>query len=117
MKTRDIMDKAVATVVDRAPTYGNMRDGMEKTATIASTILGKEITAWDCSVIMMAIKMSRISATNNHQDSYVDLIAYTAFAAELTGNDRTKGDFADSVSFNVDSLVTRLRAEKAAESA
>lgn len=116
MKARDVIDTAMATIVDRSTVYGDMQDTFDRVAKMASVMLGKEITAYECSLIMMALKMSRIASTKDHHDSYVDLIAYTGFAAELANKDnRAKKDFEDKFAESVSNAVISLRGQQVAE--
>lgn len=55
--------------------YGPFEEGMEKAAKIASLISGKDITADDVYIIMMALKLSRQSY-NHKEDNLLDLVAY-----------------------------------------
>lgn len=62
--------------------YGPFKEGMEKASRIASEISGKEITAKDITICMMALKLSRESY-NHKEDNLLDLIAYSAILNEL----------------------------------
>jgi len=44
-------------------------------------LLGRTVSPYDVAIVMMSVKLSRISNERKH-DSFVDLIAYTAFADE-----------------------------------
>jgi DNA-binding protein H-NS len=55
--------------------YGPFEEGMEKAAKIASLISGKDITADDMYICMMALKLSRQSY-NHKEDNLLDLVAY-----------------------------------------
>ena len=61
-----------------------MEEGFERAATIASTILGKQITIFDLAIIMTAIKLSRITSTQTLDDNYIDGINYLAFAGQFS---------------------------------
>jgi hypothetical protein len=53
-------------------------------------MLDKTITAYDVSIVLMAVKMARIAQNKTHMDSYVDLAAYTAFAAQFSNAKATE---------------------------
>ena len=44
-------------------------------------MLGKTVTPYDVTIVMMSVKLSRIANERKH-DSFVDLIAYASFADE-----------------------------------
>lgn len=51
---------------------------------MATIILGKHITLYDVAIIMMAMKMARITSTPSLEDNYVDGINYMAFASQFS---------------------------------
>jgi len=55
--------------------YGPFEEGMEKAAKIASLISGKEITAEDMYIVLVALKLSRQSY-NHKRDNLLDAVAY-----------------------------------------
>jgi len=46
--------------------------------------LGKEITVYEVSIIMMAMKLARIPSSPALDDNYVDGINYLAFASQFS---------------------------------
>lgn len=61
-----------------------MEEGLERAATIATTILGKQITVFDLAIIMTSIKLSRILSSQTLDDNYIDGINYLAFAGQFS---------------------------------
>ena len=115
MNHRDVLETAISTINDRDKTYGPMYETFDRVSKIATVMLGREFTSYDASVVMMAIKMSRLAHDRTHTDSWIDLAAYTAFAGDLSApGDKRQPDFVDGFAKNVDSLVSRLRAEQTA---
>ncbi len=55
--------------------YGSFSEGMERAAKIASNMSGKEITATDMFISMIALKLSRESF-NHKTDNLLDCVAY-----------------------------------------
>ena len=55
--------------------YGSFSSGMERAARIASDSTGKDITAEDMFLCMVALKLSRHSF-NYKQDNLLDAVAY-----------------------------------------
>lgn len=47
-------------------------------------MLGKQITLYDVSIVMTAMKMARITSSPTLDDNYVDGINYLAFASQFS---------------------------------
>jgi hypothetical protein len=82
----EILKKALLILKDRGAVYGGVEDHFTRAAKIASLWLDKPVTARDVSMILASVKMARISTTPDHEDSFVDLCNYVAFAASFSGN-------------------------------
>ena len=61
---------------ERDKTHGSLSDSMERAAKIASVLLDKPISTEDFFKCMLALKMSRLHASNNF-DTLVDICGYT----------------------------------------
>ena len=72
------MDEAAKlTAGDRQDLYGNPADNWQKVAEIASAILGsKVLTAEECVLVMLAVKLARLSRAPDHRDSQIDVAGY-----------------------------------------
>ena len=67
---------------DRNDEYGGVLNNHERIAGMWTTGLGKgEFTAGDVATAMGLVKVSRMLANPKHEDSYVDMLAYTAITA------------------------------------
>ena len=67
---------------DRNDEYGGVLNNHERIAAMWTTGLGKgEFTAGDVATAMGLVKVSRMLANPKHEDSYVDMLAYTAITA------------------------------------
>ena len=82
----EILKKALLILKDRGVTYGGPEESFTRAASIASLWLNRPVTARDAAIIMASIKMSRIAVSPGHEDSFVDLCNYVAFAASFSGN-------------------------------
>jgi len=75
----NILEKANDIINDRTEEkermYGPFSSGMERAAKIASACTGKDITATDMYMCMVALKLSRESY-NHKEDNLLDAIAY-----------------------------------------
>lgn len=60
---------------DRQADYSDPVENFKRIATIASVLIGKEITAKDCCKVMMAVKLAR-EANKHKRDNLVDLCGY-----------------------------------------
>ena len=69
---------------DRGRRYGSVEECFDRCAKIATIILGKQVTLYDVSIIMMAMKMARMTSTPSLDDNYVDGINYMAFASQFS---------------------------------
>ena len=88
----EIFKKAVTLVKDRGAVYGGVEDHFTRAAQIASLWLDKPVTPRDVSMILASVKMARISTTPDHEDSFVDLVNYVAFAASFSPKAPAKGN-------------------------
>lgn len=57
--------------------YGPISEGMKRAAMIASGATGKDFTAYDMYMAMVALKLSRESY-NHKEDNLLDAVAYIA---------------------------------------
>lgn len=87
---KQILTTSIDIIGSRAEEYGDASQSFSRASTIASTMLDKTITAYDVSIVLMAVKMARIAQNKSHMDSYVDLAAYTAFAAQFSNAKATE---------------------------
>jgi len=87
MDHRDVLKEAQSLLSQRGNSYGEAQLNFERAATLMSVISGKTVTAYDMSLAMLAIKLSRLAHSPDHHDSWVDGINYMAFCAEFTGRD------------------------------
>jgi hypothetical protein len=80
----DILKQAANILGDRGRRYGSVEETFERCANIATIMLGKQITLYDVSIIMAAMKMARITSTPTLDDNYIDGINYLAFASQFS---------------------------------
>jgi hypothetical protein len=82
MNARDYLNEARATIQDRGMDYGHPSDNMARTAALWSSYLEMPITDYQVAMCMALVKIARSMETGK-TDTYVDLCAYTAIAAQL----------------------------------
>lgn len=68
---------------DRAAAYGDAREGFARVAQMWSGILGVEVPVEKVAMMMVALKLSRLSQNPDNRDSWVDVIGYAALGAEV----------------------------------
>lgn len=99
MHYRDVLKSALSITIQRGEEYGDALPSFVRAANISSAVLGTKLTAFDIAVVMMSVKMSRLSHQRGHEDSWIDLAAYVAFAAQFSGP--STSDFNEIVSAQV----------------
>jgi len=77
-KGSDMLAKAAATIVERGAVYGDPKTNMEETAALWAVILGIDVTPQQVAACMIAVKLSRLIRTPNHEDSVLDIAGYAA---------------------------------------
>lgn len=83
MHYKDVLKTAAATLGDRDSSYGDSDACFERIAKIAGAILDRPLSRYDIAVILMAVKLGRIPGNPTHDDNYVDLANYAAFASHF----------------------------------
>ena len=68
----------------RAKEYGPAKFNHERIAKIWSVILGIEVTAQQVVACMVGLKLARLAETMDHDDSWIDIIGYSALGGEFT---------------------------------
>lgn len=102
----DVLATAQSTISQRGKEYGDAVPSFVRAANIASAILDKKFTAYDIAVVMMSVKMSRLCHQRGHEDSWVDLAAYVAFAAQFSAPHTS--DFNDIVNATVENDIANI---------
>lgn len=68
----------------REETYGSPTENFARIARLWSTYLNTDIAPTDVACMMMLLKMSRLRATPNHNDSWIDIAGYAACGSEIS---------------------------------
>jgi len=83
MKRDQILDKAKVLISgERAKDYGDAYLNHKRIAELWSPILDKDITVEQVYACMIAVKLSRLIETPNHEDSWIDICGYAALGGE-----------------------------------
>ena len=60
----------------RAEAYGDAKENWGNTAAIVNSTLGTNLTAGECVLFMVGVKLARLRQTPFHRDSVVDICGY-----------------------------------------
>ena len=66
--------------------YGDSNASFSRIAAGWSQLLGTEVTPVQAALCMAWLKMSRLTSSPHHHDSYADAVGYIALAEELNRN-------------------------------
>ena len=83
MKRDEILKEAETLINgDRAKDYGDAYLNHKRIAELWSPILDKDITVEQVYACMIAVKLSRLIETPDHEDSWIDICGYAALGGE-----------------------------------
>lgn len=87
MNRNEFITEARNAIFDRGRAYGHPAINHQRIATLWGTFLEYPIKAEHVAICMALVKIARLIETPDHEDSYLDLIAYSAIAGELATMD------------------------------
>ena len=88
MQHKELLIAAARTVDQRGNEYGDMRETHARIARLFNDMVPDvKLEPHHVAAVLMAVKLARLYAVPNHDDSYVDLAAYCAFRSELVAGD------------------------------
>ena len=105
----EILSTAARTLRDRHTQYGSEELCFDRISKIATVILNKEISPYDVSMIMVALKLGRLQDSRTLDDNYVDGINYLAFAAQFA---KAKTSIETAVEDDIVAMAKRLAQKK-----
>jgi hypothetical protein len=89
MQRNEILDKAKELINGhRAKSYGDAYINHKRIAELWSVILEKEISVPQVYQCMIAVKLSRLIETPDHEDSAIDICGYGALLGEEHNGNR-----------------------------
>lgn len=74
-------DQAIS--VDRDEVYGSVRENFERVANVWAALNLAHVTPEEVALMMVIVKVSRLTNTLSHEDSWVDLAGYAALGGEI----------------------------------
>jgi hypothetical protein len=87
MKRDEFLTKAQAIATARDIEYGTPNVSMLRISRLWSEYLGYPIDPHEVAICMLLVKVSRISESAEHKDSYYDIINYATISGELATMD------------------------------
>lgn len=87
MNANDYLDEAKSVMFDRGRGYGHPAINHQRIASMWSVFLEYPIKAEQVAICMALVKIARLVETPDHEDSYLDLVAYGAIAGQLANMD------------------------------
>lgn len=78
----------------RNEVYGSAEENHQRIAAAWSNILKTEVTIPQVYACMIAVKLSRLTNSPDHLDSWLDIAAYAALAGETVPDTLRPGQFA-----------------------
>ena len=84
MDPKKVLDDAKATIGERGQDYGDeIENNFDRISALFHNATGHGLTAAEVAIFMVCLKLARIRQAPFKRDSYIDAVAYLAFAAEL----------------------------------
>jgi midasin (ATPase involved in ribosome maturation) len=105
----EILSTAARTLKDRHTQYGPAELCFDRISQIATLILNKEISPYDVTMIMVALKLGRLQESRGLDDNYIDGINYMAFAAQFA---KAKTSIETAVEDDIVAMAKRLSPKK-----
>ena len=98
MQHKETLISAAKIIDARGNEYGDMVETHKRIARLFNDMVPDvQLQAHHIAAVHMATKLARIYAQPQHEDSYVDLTAYTSFRSELVGGDTRQPNALDLV--------------------
>lgn len=69
---------------DRQASYGDATESFNRLAALWTATLGTPVTAAQVALCLIQLKVSRLTASPDHADSWLDIAGYAALGGEIT---------------------------------
>lgn len=83
IKEKSFMKEMEEIMGDRGEEYGPADDSFNGIASLWTTYLGHDITGRDVAIMMILLKIGRLSENIHHHDSYIDIACYSKLGDSL----------------------------------
>lgn len=82
LRVQDLQEAARLTAGDRNVDYGPPVENYEQTAAIFNAMTGRDLTASEGALFMVAVKLARLRTSPTKADNYIDAMAYLGIVHE-----------------------------------
>ena len=72
--------------------YGDKKTNHNNIAKLWSAYLGIDLNAHDVAILMLLLKIARTKSGNPTEDTYIDMVGYSAIAGELCEDNKEHGN-------------------------
>ena len=72
--------------------YGAKKTNHDNIAKLWSAYLGIDVNAHDVAILMLLLKIARTKSGNPTEDTYIDMVGYSAIAGEVCENNKEHRD-------------------------
>ena len=76
----------------REQEYGNKKINHDNIAKLWSAYLGIDVNAHDVAILMLLLKIARTKSGNPTEDTYIDMVGYSAIAGEVCEDSKEHRD-------------------------
>ena len=76
----------------REQEYGNKKINHDNIPVLWSAYLGTKLSAHDVAILMLLLKIARTKSGNPTEDTYIDMVGYSAIAGEVCENNKEHRD-------------------------
>ena len=96
MRRAEILSSAAKIVTGRDIQHGDVENSFPRIAQMWSAYKGVEFTPVDVTVMLILLKVARISSGHQNSDNFIDIAGYAACGGELQAHEHTLGGEVDS---------------------
>ena len=86
MRATEALINAIDIMQDRGKLYGHSKINFARQSARFSSLLDYPVTDAQAALLMVEVKLARITESPSHLDSYLDAICYLAISIELLTN-------------------------------
>ena len=87
LRRMQILSEAGVVIFERGTDYGDVKENWERTAKILNGVLGAKLntplSAADVGMVMLGVKLGRLSQAPDHRDTQRDIAGYAALMSEV----------------------------------
>lgn len=81
----NVLQEAAEIIGERGKNYAGIEDNFTNISLIMARTTNRMLSPYDIAMLMVSVKLARMSNSPGVRDHYIDAINYLAFACELIG--------------------------------